>query len=141
MRDKIRVFRRGDVYIADFGNRRGTNLQSGCRPCIVISNRKSNEKSKILTVVPVSSKIKKMYLPTHVEIKTDDVCGFLQKDSVAIAEQVTTIDKNAVRNKLGFIKINSDVFKKIEKAVKIQMNFWEDYYGEEYDRTDKKNKE
>lgn len=58
--------KRGDIIIADLGQHE-TSIQSGIRPCVVMSNDMANKHSPVITVVPLTSKIhKKEYLPTHV---------------------------------------------------------------------------
>lgn len=107
--------------MADFTDKNGTCLQSGHRPCIVVSNRNCNKYAKFLTVVPLSTKEKRMHLPTHIKINIEDVRGYLPKNSVAYVEQVTPIDKNNVFNKISYIKVDSPVYQKINEALKIQV--------------------
>ena len=118
---KNRVFRRGDIYNINLGIRFGTSIQSGYRPCIVVSNRKNNEYASTLTIIPCTGKVKRVDLPTHVQINPDDVYGYLRKKTIALAEQITTIDKRYVGNKIGFIKEDSEVFTQIMEAVRVQI--------------------
>jgi mRNA interferase MazF len=83
---------RGDIIIYDFGNHMGSSVQEGIRPAVVVSNDKANRNSPVITVVPLSCRIhKKRYLPTHVFIPCESAEG-LQRHSMALAEQVTSID-------------------------------------------------
>lgn len=86
--------RRGDVYYVDFGHNIESCKQSGIRPAVIVSNNRANFYSPVITVVPLTSRIhKKRSLPTHVYIPRG--CGTgLPKSSMALAEQVETIDKN-----------------------------------------------
>ena len=85
--------KRGDIYYADFGVKNGSCEQSGIRPAVVVSNNKANANSPVITVVPLTTKIwKKPYLPTHVQIPFSVTTG-LHRKSMALAEQVETIDK------------------------------------------------
>ena len=93
---------RGDIYKVNLGNNEGSSIQGGCRPVVVVSNNKNNTFSNVVTVIPLTSKIKKTTLPTHVTI-----CGYgLSKVSQAQAEQIRQIDKRILtdRNYIGHIE-------------------------------------
>lgn len=86
------MIRRGDIYISvDFNGARGSE-QTGIRPCIVVSNDLCNKHSPVISVVPVSSQIAKFRLPTHLFL--DKYMYSLTSDSLALVEQVTSIDKS-----------------------------------------------
>lgn len=106
--------KRGDVYYATFGAAVGSE-QKGERPVLIIQNDTGNRWSPTVIVAAVSSRIKKTALPTHVEIDAD----FLAKDSIALLEQVRTIDKSRLGVFLG--TVNDDTMKKIDVAIKISM--------------------
>lgn len=94
--------RRGDIYRVNLGVTEGSSIQGGHRPVVVISNNKNNTFSNVVTVIPLTSKIKKTTLPTHVTI-----CGYgLSKTSQAQAEQIRQIDKKILtdRNYIGHIE-------------------------------------
>ena len=92
--------KRGDVYWVDFGTNVGYE-QNGNRPAIIVSNDICNKASGTVTVVPLTSK-KKTALPTHVIITSKD-CEALSSTSLALCEQVRTIDKTRIGNKMGKI--------------------------------------
>lgn len=117
---------RGDIVIVDFGHHEETSLQSGIRPAVVVSNNKANYHSPIITVVPLSSRIsKKINLPTHIDININDCVG-LERQSIALAEQVIAVDKMSVLNKTGFIK-NHDVIAALTNALQIQIGVYENF--------------
>ena len=85
--------KRGDVYFADLGENIGSCKQGGFRPVLVVSNNRANEHSPVITIVPLTARVyKKRQLPTHVFIPRWS--AGLNKHSMALAEQVETIDKN-----------------------------------------------
>lgn len=91
------VYRRGDIYFADLGDRLGCE-QTGTRPILVIQNDIGNKFAPTLTVLPITSNIKKMTLPTHTVLPPDTV---LKRESMVMAEQIVTIDKNRVLSYVG----------------------------------------
>ena len=112
--------RRGDIYYVDFGKSADTRNQNGIRPVIIVSNNKANEHSPVITVVPLTSKTNnKRFLPTHVYIPVSAGCG-LTCGSVALAEQVETIDKECLCEKKGVIQ-SPEIMEKITKAIQIQI--------------------
>lgn len=105
--------RRGDIWFAEFGLHPGTSIQEGCRPAFILSNDIGNLHSDILTVVPLTSRIKKAYLPTHALVSSCD-CPNLEP-SMVLGEQVTTISKAALKNYVG--RVTESKVHEIEKAV------------------------
>ena len=96
---------------------------------MVISNNKANTYSPVLTVVPITSKIyKKRYLPTHVFVNRHEMIG-LNRHSLVLAEQITSIAVQSIIQKCGSISRNAMI--RITKAVEIQMGIRE---GENNDR-------
>lgn len=104
---------RGDVWFAELGEHPGTSVQEGCRPAFIMSNDVGNTHSETVTVIPMTSKIKKEYLPTHVTMAASD-CPNLEP-SMVLAEQVTTIGKAALKNYVG--KVTENKIQEIERAV------------------------
>lgn len=113
----VEVPRRGEIWFADLGRHPGTSVQEGFRPVFIISNDMANGHSATVTVVPMTSKKKKAYLPTHVLMGAED-CPSLEP-SMALAEQITTIDKSVLSKRIG--RVSSDKTKEIEKAVLVQL--------------------
>lgn len=91
---------RGEIYYADLSPVIGSE-QGGYRPIVILQNNKGNKYSTTVIVAPISSKITKNTLPTHVIIETD----FLEKKSVVLLEQIRTIDKKRIDEKIGELSL------------------------------------
>lgn len=114
---------RGDIVIADFGQHPDSSLQDGIRPAVVISNNKANRYSPVVTVVPLSTRIyKKRYLPTHVFINRYYMEG-LSKNSLALAEQVTSMPVKNIIKKSGYVY--PEMMAEITKAIQVQMGMFD----------------
>lgn len=117
---------RGEIYYVDFGMDNNTHKQRGIRPAVIVSNNKNNSSSPVVTVVPLTSRTwKKKYLPTHVFIPKWCRCG-LNRPSMALAEQVESLDKSKLGDKIGMIQ--SDVIMEaLTVALQIQIGAYEEY--------------
>ena len=115
----MKDIKRGDILYIDLGQHANSSVQSGMRPCIVMSNNVNNRYSTTLCVCPFSGKIKEN--PVHVKVKPSDVKGYFLKDSDCLAEQITTVDKKQIVSKVGHIPEDSEVMRAINKAVFIQL--------------------
>ncbi|MCA0384628.1 MAG: type II toxin-antitoxin system PemK/MazF family toxin [Firmicutes bacterium] len=113
--------KRGDVYFADLSPVRGSE-QGGQRPVLIIQNNIGNKYSPTVIVAAITAKIAKAKLPTHVEVGASQV-GLL-KDSVVLMEQVRTIDKTRLIQKLG--QLEDDVMIKVDRALMISLGLYED---------------
>ena len=91
------IIRRGDVYYADLRPVIGSE-QGGVRPVLVIQNDTGNRHSPTVIVAAITSKMNKAKLPTHVELSTRQ-CQIV-RDSVILLEQLRTIDKQRLRDKI-----------------------------------------
>lgn len=89
---------RGSIYYANLPIDNGC-VQGGCRPVVIVSNNINNKFNSVVTVVPLTSKVKRD-MPTHVKIKHHK----LKEESTALCEQILTVDKNSLGTKLGEIK-------------------------------------
>jgi len=92
------IVKRGDIYYADLSPVIGSE-QGGIRPVLVVQNDVGNKYSPTIIVAAITSQINKAKLPTHVEINALEYG--LTKDSVVLLEQVRTIDKRRLREKIG----------------------------------------
>jgi len=119
MIQKVNV-KRGDVFFADLSPVRGSE-QGGQRPVLIIQNDIGNKYSPTVIVAAITAKISKAKLPTHVEVDATQV-GLL-KDSVVLLEQVRTIDKTRLLQKLG--QLEADVMTKVDKALIISLGLYE----------------
>ena len=111
--------KRGDVLYIDLGQHTDSSIQSGVRPCIVVSNNLNNRYSTNLCVCPFTSKLKEN--PVHVRIRPEDVDGYFLRESDCLAEQIVTVDKKRVLNKIGHISEDSDVMQAINRAIRLQL--------------------
>ena len=93
-----------------------THVQYGVRPAIVISNDAANENSPAVTVIPLTSNRKKGQLPTHVFISNPG----LTCSSIALCEQIHTLDKSRMIKKLGQIT-NPFTIKAVEYGLAVQL--------------------
>ena len=91
---------RGEIYRADLNPVIGSE-QGGRRPVLVVQNDVGNKYSPTVIVAAITSRISKARLPTHIEVLAQE-CG-LEKDSVILAEQLRTIDKRRLMERLGVI--------------------------------------
>jgi mRNA interferase MazF len=97
------VVKRGDIYYADLSPVIGSE-QGGIRPVLIIQNDIGNKYSPTVIVAAITSQINKAKLPTHVEISSEEYG--LNRDSVVLLEQIRTIDKRRLRDKIGHISDN-----------------------------------
>ena len=113
---------RGDIWFADLIGCPGTCVQRGIRPVLVVSNDMGNNHSTIVNVLPMSSQIKKMYLPSHTQLEPGDVADsrFAFRESVVQAEQITTIGRLQLKNYVGRVE-DTEVLNQITQAVISQL--------------------
>lgn len=105
------LIKRGDVFYADLDPIIGSE-QGGIRPVLVVQNNVGNKYSPTVVVLPISS----ANMPTHIHI-----CGskMLPKDSIVLAEQIRTIDRNRLLRYVGSVGL--EVMEKVDRAVKISI--------------------
>lgn len=92
------IVKRGDIYYADLSPVIGSE-QGGLRPVLIIQNDIGNKYSPTVIVAAITSQINKAKLPTHVEISASEYG--LTKDSVILLEQIRTVDKRRLKDKIG----------------------------------------
>ena len=101
MTGKTTYIRKGSIFYVELGSERNGHVQNGgatgFRPCIIVSNRVACKVSPVLLVVPITSSANKTAknMPTHMDLK-----GVLEKDSVALFEQVLTVNRYQLHNKI-----------------------------------------
>ena len=105
------IVKRGDIYYADLSPVIGSE-QGGVRPILVIQNDVGNKYSPTIIVAAITSQINKARLPTHIEITAPDYG--LPKDSVVLLEQIRTIDKKRLREKIG--KFDEDMMRRVDEG-------------------------
>ena len=108
-------FERGQIYIADLGSGMGSE-QSGIRPVLIVQNNKGNKFSPTITIIPITSAIKKE-IPTHVNLPK--FTGGLAKDSTLVVEQMRTIDKSRIGRFIG--KLPETIMSTVNGKILIQM--------------------
>lgn len=110
------VIRRGDVFYADLRPVIGSE-QGGIRPVLIIQNDTGNKHSPTVICAAITSKMNKAKLPTHVEI--DSTRYDMIKDSVILLEQLRTIDKKRLKDKV--CHLDNDIINKVNMALLISL--------------------
>ena len=105
--------RRGDIFYADLSPVIGSE-QGGVRPVLIVQNDVGNRFSPTVIAAAITSQMNKTKLPTHIEIDSED-CG-LKNNSVVLAEQIRTIDKSRLKEKIGHIN-DETIINKINNAL------------------------
>lgn len=111
------TIKRGDIYYADLRPVIGSE-QGGIRPVLIVQNDTGNKHSPTVICVAITSKMNKAKLPTHVELSAKKY-GIV-KDSVILLEQIRTIDKSRLKEKV--CHLDEDVIKRIDKALSISLS-------------------
>lgn len=108
------IIKRGDIYYADLSPVIGSE-QGGVRPVLIVQNDIGNKYSPTVIAAAITSQINKAKLPTHIEISALEY-GLL-KDSVILLEQIRTIDKKRLREKIGHL--DEELMDKVNEALSI----------------------
>ncbi|MEG1686439.1 MAG: type II toxin-antitoxin system PemK/MazF family toxin [Angelakisella sp.] len=112
--------KRGDIYYADLSPVVGSE-QGGMRPVLIVQNDVGNKFSPTVIAAAITSQREKAQLPTHIQLSSQS-CG-LQKDSVVLLEQVRTIDKKRLKEKMG--RIDEVSMGEIDRALSISFGLGE----------------
>ena len=110
------VIKRGDIFYADLRPVVGSE-QGGIRPVLIIQNNVGNRHSPTVICAAITSKMNKAKLPTHVEI--DSSRYDIIKDSVILLEQLRTIDKKRLKDKV--CHLDSEIIKKVNQALLVSL--------------------
>lgn len=113
------TIRRGDVFYADLRPVVGSE-QGGIRPVLIIQNDVGNRHSPTVICAAITSKMNKAKLPTHVELEAGKYD--LMKDSVVLLEQLRTIDKQRLKDRV--CRLDSDILKKVDRALEISLELY-----------------
>ncbi len=113
------IVKRGDIYYADLSPVVGSE-QGGIRPVIVVQNDIGNKYSPTIIVCAITSQINKAKLPTHIEVKAGKFG--LAKDSVILLEQIRTIDKRRLKEKIG--RCDDSVMERIDRVLQISLGMY-----------------
>ena len=112
----IKNIKRGDIFYADLSPVIGSD-QGGVRPVIIVQNNIGNKFSPTTIVAPITSKLNKAKLPTHIEVRAKQFG--LEKDSVMLLEQIRTIDKIRLKEFLG--TVDDNIVEKVDSVLKISL--------------------
>ena len=114
------VYRRGDIYMANLNPFKGSE-QGGTRPVLVLQNNTGNLFCPTLIVAPLTTQVnKKKDQPTHYLLS--GVRGGLPEDSVALLEQIKTIDKSRIISYLG--KVSKEEMRGVDQAIKVSLGIY-----------------
>lgn len=109
--------KRGELYYADLSPVIGSE-QGGVRPVLIVQNDIGNKYSPTVIVAAITSQINKAKIPTHIELHSS--CG-LAKDSVLLLEQIRTLDKRRLKEKIG--SLSDKCMKSVNEALLISLGF------------------
>ncbi len=115
------VIKRGDMFYADLSPVVGSE-QGGVRPVLIIQNNLGNKYSPTVIAAAITSQTDKTKLPTHIEIDSS-TCG-LKNNSVVLAEQIRTIDKSRLKERIGHID-DENTINKINNALGVSFGLEE----------------
>ena len=107
--------KRGDIYYADLSPVVGSE-QGGVRPVLIIQNDTGNRYSPTVIAAAITSQTGKARLPTHIDLPVDQSCG-LSRDSIVLLEQVRTLDKKRLRERMGHVE--DRVMNKVDTAIAV----------------------
>lgn len=110
------LVKRGELYFADLSPVVGSE-QGGVRPVLIVQNDIGNKYSPTIIAAAITSKLNKAKLPTHIELSSKEYG--LEKDSVVLLEQIRTIDKTRLREKIG--ELTEIKMNQINKAMMISL--------------------
>ena len=110
--------RRGDIFYADLSPVVGSE-QGGIRPVLVIQNNVGNRHSPTIICAAITSRMNKAKLPTHIELAAADFG--LAKDSVVLLEQIRTLDKRRLKERIG--ELSPLCMRKVDNALLISLGF------------------
>ena len=113
------MIKRGELYYADLSPVVGSE-QGGVRPILVVQNDIGNKYSPTVIAAAITSQMTKAKLPTHIELSGVE-CG-LPKDSVVLLEQIRTLDKRRLREKIG--SLPEELMSKINEGLLISLGFY-----------------
>ena len=110
------LVKRGELYYADLSPVVGSE-QGGIRPILIVQNDIGNKYSPTVIAAAITSKLNKAKLPTHIELASSEYG--LEKDSVVLLEQIRTIDKVRLREKIG--ELSEIKMMQVNKAMMISL--------------------
>ena len=112
------MIRRGELYYADLSPVVGSE-QGGVRPILIVQNDTGNKYSPTIIAAAITSQLNKAKLPTHIELNANEFG--LMKDSVILLEQIRTLDKRRLKEKIG--ELSPTKMQKVNTALLISLGF------------------
>jgi mRNA interferase MazF len=112
------MIKRGELYYADLSPVVGSE-QGGIRPILIVQNDTGNKYSPTIIAAAVTSKLNKAKLPTHIELNAKEFG--LSKDSVILLEQIRTLDKRRLKERIG--ELPPTTMQKVNTALLISLGF------------------
>jgi len=110
----LSTVRRGDIYYADLSPVVGSE-QGGMRPVLIVQNDTGNKHSPTVIAAAITSQVGKARLPTHIELSGQS-CG-LSRDSVILLEQIRTIDKSRLKERMG--RLDEPLMNEVDNAIAV----------------------
>lgn len=117
----LQSIKRGDIFYADLSPVIGSE-QGGLRPVLIIQNDVGNKYSPTIIAAAITSRMCKTRLPTHIDIQKSDVG--LAKDSVVLLEQIRTLDKKRLKEKMGHLDYDDMI--KVDNAIAVSFGLYKD---------------
>ena len=114
--------KRGDIYYADLSPVVGSE-QGGLRPVLIIQNDVGNKYSPTVIAAAITSKLDKTHLPTHIDIYANEVG--LARDSVILLEQIRTLDKKRLKEKMGHL--DDSIMNSVNYAIAVSFGMGDIY--------------
>ena len=112
------MIKRGELYYADLSPVVGSE-QGGVRPILIVQNDTGNKYSPTIIAAAITSQLHKAKLPTHIEISANEFG--LVKDSVILLEQIRTLDKRRLKERIG--ELSPMTMRKVNSALLISLGF------------------
>ena len=112
----VGTVKRGDIYYADLSPVVGSE-QGGMRPVLIIQNDVGNRYSPTVIAAAITSRLGKTKLPTHIDVHAER--AGLSRDSVVLLEQLRTLDKRRLKEKMGHL--DEDVMGEIDTAIAVSL--------------------
>lgn len=110
------MIKRGEIYFAQLNPVVGSE-QGGIRPVLVVQNDIGNQYSPTTIILAITSQINKAKLPTHIEIKAKEYG--LERDSVILSEQIRTIDKTRLKQRIAVLA--EETMQKVDQALAVSI--------------------
>ncbi len=114
------MIKRGEIYYADLSPVVGSE-QGGVRPVLVVQNNVGNKYSPTVIAAAITSQLEKAKLPTHIQIPAEKFG--LAKNSVVLLEQIRTIDKTRLKEKVGELPVS--MMTKVNEALLVSLGFFD----------------